>query len=67
MRRVYGAVSILALLALAGCGDTLGEQSIMGAGAGAGVAAVLDGNVALGALVGAAGNVAYCERYPSRC
>ena len=61
------AISGAALLALAGCGDTLGEQSLLGAGAGAGTAAVLDGNVAVGALLGAAGNVAYCNRYPERC
>jgi uncharacterized ferredoxin-like protein len=61
------AISAAALLALAGCGDNLGEQSLFGAGAGAGAAAVFDGNVALGALLGAAGNVAYCDRYPSRC
>jgi glucokinase len=59
--------AVCAALLLAGCGDTLAEQSIIGAGAGAGTAALLDGNLALGALVGAAGNVAYCDRYPTRC
>lgn len=52
---------------LAACGDTAVEQSLFGAGAGAAGAAVLDANVAGGALVGAVGNVAYCQRYPSRC
>jgi len=54
-------------IALAGCGDTFAEQSLIGAGAGAGTAAVLNGNLAVGALVGAAGNVAYCNQYPERC
>lgn len=64
--RLFALTGIVGL-ALAGCGETLAEQSIIGAGAGAGTAAVLDGNVALGALVGAAGNVAYCNQYPERC
>lgn len=53
--------------ALAGCGDTFAEQSLIGAGAGAGTAAVLGGNAVLGGLVGAAGNVAYCNQFPERC
>jgi hypothetical protein len=62
---------VLFAIAVAGtvsaCGDTAVEQSLFGAGAGAAGAAVLDTNVAGGALVGAIGNVAYCQRYPSRC
>ena len=53
--------------ALAACGDTALEQSLLGAGTGAAGAAVLDTNVAGGALVGAVANVAYCQKYPSRC
>ncbi|MCG6901192.1 MAG: hypothetical protein LJE68_00785 [Rhodobacter sp.] len=64
--RLIAATGLVALL-LAGCGDTFAEQSLIGAGAGAGTAAILDGNVAIGALVGAAGNVAYCNQYPDRC
>lgn len=56
-----------ALLALAACGDTFQEQALIGAGAGGATAAVLDENVATGALVGAAGNVAYCNAYPAQC
>ncbi len=52
---------------LAGCGDNLGEQALYGAGAGAATAAVLDGDIATGAVVGAAGNALYCQTYPSRC
>ena len=64
--RLFAATGIIAF-ALAGCGDTFAEQSLLGAGAGAGTAAVLGGSPVLGGLLGAAGNVAYCDRYPSRC
>ena len=60
-------LAILALSAVAACGDTLGKQALIGGGAGVGAAAVLDGNLAAGALVGAAGNVAFCQTYPERC
>ncbi|MDU8913243.1 hypothetical protein [Aestuariicoccus sp. MJ-SS9] len=55
------------LLVLAGCGDTLGERALLGAGAGATGAAVLRGDPLTGAAVGAAANIAYCHRYPARC
>lgn len=60
-------LSVVALAGVAACGDTLAEQAVIGAGAGAGTALILDGSVAGGALVGAAGNVAYCQTYPGRC
>jgi len=60
-------LGLAACAGLAACGDTFGEQALFGAGTGAAGAAVLDGNVATGALVGAAANVAYCNQYPSRC
>jgi hypothetical protein len=59
--------AILVLSAFAACGDTLGKQALIGGGAGLGTAAVLDGNLAAGAVVGAAGNVAYCQAFPDRC
>ncbi|MDU9006306.1 hypothetical protein [Sedimentitalea todarodis] len=59
------ALSICA--GLAACGDTMGEQALYGAGAGAVGAAVLDGNVLGGAAVGAAGNVLYCQQKPGAC
>jgi malic enzyme len=52
---------------LAACGDTTGEQLVYGAGAGAAGAAILDGNVAAGAAVGAAANVIYCKENPGPC
>lgn len=58
---------LLALGGLAACGDTIGEQAILGGAAGAGTAVVLDGDIATGAVVGAAGNVAFCQAYPSKC
>jgi len=54
-------------ISLAACGDTLGDQAIGGAAIGAGVSAITDGNIATGAAVGAAGNVAYCQTYPHKC
>ena len=57
----------VAALALAGCGNTVGEQALFGAGAGVLGAAALDGNIAGGAILGAAGNVAYCQAYPHMC
>jgi hypothetical protein len=62
-----GGLALISVLGLAGCGGTLPEQALFGAGAGAGTAAVLDGSLATGAVVGAAGNVAYCQTYPDRC
>lgn len=52
---------------LAGCGDTLGEQALIGAGAGAATAIVLDGDVLTGAIVGGAVNTIYCQQNPSKC
>ncbi|MCV2891586.1 hypothetical protein [Lentibacter sp. XHP0401] len=59
------ALSTAALLS--GCGDTFGEQALMGGGAGVAAAAVTKGDLATGAIIGAVGNVAYCQQYPSRC
>ncbi|MBR9763902.1 MAG: hypothetical protein GYB53_10355 [Rhodobacteraceae bacterium] len=55
------------LTGLAACGDTLGEQAVVGGAAGVGAAAVTGGSVGTGALVGAAGNVAYCQANPGAC
>ena len=64
--RLSGA-ALVALAALSACGQTLGEQALIGAGAGAGTAILLDGDAATGALLGGAANVAYCRTYPGRC
>ncbi len=60
-------LSVALLAGLAACGDTVGEQALIGGGAGAGTAIVLGGNVATGAVVGAAGNVAYCQLNKGKC
>ena len=52
---------------LAACGDTVGEQALVGAGAGAATAVVLDGKPFTGAVVGAAGNLLYCQTNPGKC
>lgn len=60
-------MGVLALGALAACGDTVPEQALIGGGAGALTTAVVGGSVVTGAAVGAAGNVVYCQAYPGRC
>lgn len=67
MRIRLFVVLVAAAGVLAACGDTVGERAIYGGAAGAGTAAVLDGNILAGAAVGAGGNLLYCERYPYRC
>ncbi|MES0863606.1 hypothetical protein ABLN87_14735 [Ruegeria sp. SCPT10] len=46
---------------LSACGDTTGEQALLGGGAGAVGAAVLSADPLFGAAIGAAGNVLYCK------
>lgn len=58
-KRVFLAIAVCA--GLSACGDTTGEQALLGGGAGAVGAAVLNADPLLGAVVGAAGNVLYCE------
>ncbi|WP_299623296.1 hypothetical protein [uncultured Tateyamaria sp.] len=57
----------IALAGLAACGDTVGEQAVIGGAVGAGAAAVTSGSVVTGAAVGAAGNLLYCELNPGKC
>ena len=52
---------------LAACGDSVGERALYGAGAGLGAAAILDTNLATGAALGAAANLAYCQENPGKC
>ncbi|MBT9384598.1 hypothetical protein KM176_12070 [Pseudooceanicola sp. CBS1P-1] len=52
---------------LAACGQTVGEQALVGGAAGTGAAAVTGGSLGTGALVGAAANVAYCQSNPRSC
>ena len=65
MSRISAVAAVF--LILAACGDNLGEQALIGGGAGAATAVVLDGNVAAGALIGAGGNVLYCSQNRSKC
>lgn len=57
----------IACAGLAACGDTIGEQALVGGAVGAGAAAVTSGSLLTGAAVGVAGNVAYCQAYPHKC
>jgi len=51
---------------LAACGDSVGEQALVGAGAGVLGSAVLDSDPFVGAAAGAAANVFYCQ-YRNTC
>lgn len=55
------------LAGLAACGNTVGEQALFGGAAGVGVAALTGGDPVVGGLIGAGGNVAFCQAYPHRC
>lgn len=66
--RIKGIILGLSLLgALGACGDTIGEQAIIGGGAGALAGLAVGGDPVTGAVVGGAGNVAFCQMYPSQC
>lgn len=67
MQRNLTIAALAALVGLAACGETTGEQAIIGAGAGAATALLLDGNVAAGALIGAGGNVLACNQGLGNC
>ncbi|WP_300068137.1 hypothetical protein [uncultured Ruegeria sp.] len=54
-------IALATCAGLAACGDTTGEQALLGGGAGAVGAAVLSADPLFGAAVGAAGNVLYCK------
>lgn len=53
------SLALVALVALAACGEKLGEQGED--------AVALDVNVLSGSQVGVANSISYCSRYPSRC
>ncbi len=67
MQNKLSIVAISALLALSACGETLLQQGLMGAGAGAAAATVMGGDAITGAALGSAANVLYCRRNPGSC
>ena len=67
MYRVTFAGALALVLATAGCGDTVAEQALIGGAAGVGVAAVSGGDPLAGGVVGAGGNVAFCQLNPHLC
>ncbi|WP_372614813.1 hypothetical protein [Aquicoccus sp.] len=67
IKHTVRALALASLGLVAACGDTAVEQALMGGGAGAASAIVVNGSVGTGAVVGAAANVAYCQTYPARC
>ncbi|KUJ79422.1 hypothetical protein [Ruegeria profundi] len=54
-------LAVATCTSLAACGDSTGEQALLGGGAGALGAAVLNADPFVGAAVGAAGNVLFCK------
>lgn len=52
---------------VAACGDTMGEQALLGGSAGALGGAVVGANPVASAAVGAGANVLYCETNPGKC
>jgi hypothetical protein len=67
MRFKAAIFGICTLTALGACGDTFGEQALIGAGAGTAASAVVGGNLAAGAVVGSAANVVYCKEFSEKC
>lgn len=61
MRIRLFACLALATASLSACGDTPLEQGIFGMGAGTGAAVLTGGDPVTGAVIGAAGNLAYCQ------
>ncbi len=64
-RSLAGAAALVLLLA--GCGDNVGEQALFGGAAGVGAAAITGGDPLAGSIIGAGGNVAFCQLYPQQC
>lgn len=67
MRIKAWVIAAAALAGLSACGEEVSQQALYGAGAGAATAVVLDGEVFTGAVVGAAGNLLYCQTNPGKC
>jgi hypothetical protein len=63
--RILAALAVCA--GLAACGETMGEQAAIGAGAGALTAIAVDGNPVTGAVIGGAANTLYCQQNPGKC
>ncbi len=67
MRTFKLPLAFAALAALAACGDTLGDQAILGASAGTAGAVITNGNPVRGAVIGASANVLFCQAFPESC
>lgn len=67
MRPQKTILALAAAFGLAACGDTVGQQAAIGAGAGVATAAILDGNLVAGAIVGTGANLVFCQVNPEKC
>ncbi|MFC7705310.1 hypothetical protein ACFQXB_14010 [Plastorhodobacter daqingensis] len=61
------ALGFALLMGIAACGNTVGEQALVGGGVGAVAGAATGGDIAAGAVIGAGGNVAFCQLNPHLC
>jgi hypothetical protein len=64
--KIWVASAFLAFTVSA-CGETVGQQALYGGATGAGVGYLGGGDPLAGAIIGAGGNVAFCQLYPHRC
>jgi hypothetical protein len=67
MRNAFRALALSGIALLSACGDTALEQGVTGAAGGAIAGEALFDDALTGAAIGAAGSVAYCQRFPERC
>ena len=67
MQKLVTGGILSATLLLAACGQTVGEQALLGAGVGAVGSAAVGGNALTGAVVGGAANTLFCQANPGRC
>ncbi|MCU0908544.1 MAG: hypothetical protein MUF73_14155 [Rhodobacteraceae bacterium] len=63
----FSVLALVAVLGLSACGDTLGEQAILGGVLGVGAAAATGNDLATGAVLGAGANVAACQVGVANC
>ncbi len=66
MHKKIWIAAVAGVFTLSACGDTVLEQGLLGAGAGAGTAMVLGGDTTTSAVVGAGVNI-YCQNNPGKC
>lgn len=67
MQKLFAGGVLGVALLVSACGQTVGEQALLGAGVGAIGSAAVGGNALTGAVVGGAANTLFCQANPGRC